>query len=169
MRLPTISRRLCRSATNFVAADSARCPRLAVPDSGARYPSLAADALRVASGSRWGRRRRHRIVRLGAQIDDQIGALVGVLDPGRRHLGAGNIALRPGQEFLEFVERPLAPFGLHGPNSRTADGRLLGDRPHPRDSPDVAWRILFRRMAGHADPGFRLRSPLLIEAETAVT
>src|SRR4051812_43311479 len=59
-------------------------------------------------------RKRNRLVGQRGQIGDHVGALGVLLDAGKAHRGAGNEALRIGDELVEVVERPFAALALHG-------------------------------------------------------
>src|SRR6476661_4633587 len=60
------------------------------------------------------RRQRNRIIRERVQIGDHVGALAVLRDTGKTHRGAGNKALRVGDELAEVVVGPGAALGLHG-------------------------------------------------------
>src|ERR1700739_1249600 len=55
----------------------------------------------------------HRIVGKGAQVGDEIGTLVFVVESRKRHLGPRNIIPGSGKKFIEFVECPGAALCLH--------------------------------------------------------
>src|ERR1700694_5049703 len=59
------------------------------------------------------RRERNRAVRERVQVVDDVGALAVLRDAGKAHRGAGDEALRIGDELVEVVIRPLAALALH--------------------------------------------------------
>src|SRR3978361_2423647 len=60
------------------------------------------------------RRKRYRLVGQRREIGDHVGALAVLLDAGEAHRGAGNEALRAGDEFVQIVEGPGTALTLHG-------------------------------------------------------
>src|ERR1700710_2766017 len=60
------------------------------------------------------RRQRNRLVGQRREVSDHVGALAVLLDAGKAHRGAGDEALRTGDEFVQIVEGPGAALALHG-------------------------------------------------------
>src|SRR3954453_2912118 len=53
-------------------------------------------------------RQRNRVIGQRVQVADHVGALAVLRDTGKAHRGAGNEALRVGNELVEVVKSPLA-------------------------------------------------------------
>src|SRR6185437_14778163 len=111
-------------------------------------------------GRRVGRslRQRHRTVRQSVQEVDHVGALLLPRQTGKCHGRPGDIATRVGQEFVKFVEGPLAALGLHGGGeveAATAFATLIAD-DIPEIRPDTVGAALLEGVAGLALLGGRL-------------
>src|SRR5262249_59794922 len=88
-------------------------PNLKVSDKAPR-PRTGAPSLRLWAAGGLGRLgQRRRVVGERVEIGDEVGALAAALDAGERHVGAGNIAARIGNELAELVDGPIAALRLH--------------------------------------------------------
>ncbi len=107
---------------------------------------------RAPGGGR--RRQGSRIVRQGAEIGDDVGALFRVRLAREAHLGAGDKSLRAGDEAVEVLVGPVAALGLHGVGIGEAGFAALGAADDAvKVGPDLRARALFEIVAGRADLG----------------
>src|SRR3954447_24601749 len=98
------------------------------------------------------RRQRDGLVRQRGQIGNHVGALAVLLDTGKAHRGAGNEALRVGDELVEVFKGPLAALALHGSGeieAALALSLLLTDGAVEVRA-DPVGAALFEGMAGRA-------------------
>src|SRR4029077_6516847 len=115
-RLTVLSSCACTDA-RIVAAQRAEAKLLLLLPGG-RFGRLRGGAcgggfrgLRGGAGIR-GLRQRGRIVRLGVQERDHVGALAAARQPRKAHLGARREGLRIGEELVEIIDSPVAPLAL---------------------------------------------------------
>ncbi len=95
---------------------------------------------------------RLRMVGLGIEIADDVGAVLRVGQAGEGHLGAGGKGLRAGQPFIELGEIPIAALALERVGEGEAIGALtdrLADHA-PQVGPEAIRATLFGGMAGLA-------------------